>query len=558
MVIFKDHRANMSRAARKSLFIRFILVMLLWQVIVHLVAQVAYLMTFVECLGHIGNLPTTFVLMLIAVCLCIVFEQLRMPTHLEFGPEGMRLHWLFYFGRKSSVIIPWKAIDSASVSEKSNFLDGMKQNLLRITVSRSMLLSRKTGLLRLASVDIYTAPFKSSKSREQWNFVFYDTKLCRERDSASIIDALKSQLDPGKLDPSIDTFIGQQDNQFTELWLNQLKIGCDRLDAAEPGDIIAQRFRIERRIGSGGQAITYVATDLQFVDSNHNDVDKSELGALPMHPTSDTANDGAPLNAIRYENPAVKQHHGTTKTLELQEAKNKPAPLVVLKEFVLPVTGGREVTIQALRRIEQEALLLQGLDHPQVVKCHELVCAGRRAYLVQNLIEGSSLQAIVKTTGPLAEQKVIKLALSMCDILDYIHSRTPPIVHRDFTPDNLMICDDSMLTLIDFNVAKQLESEDATQSVVGKHSYIPPEQFRGESCPQSDLYAMGCSLYYLLTGEEPEPISVARPKEKISEVSEGLNELVAKCTQQRLDRRYASAFEVKTDLAALCLSPVAE
>ncbi len=218
--------------------------------------------------------------------------------------------------------------------------------------------------------------------------------------------------------------------------------------------------------------------------------------------------------------------------------------------------------------------ILAALNHEHIVKILACFVESGRDYLVLEHIQGRTLRHVARTSQ-FTPIRALAVASRLADIVSYlheqkppmvhrdltpdnIHSRTPPIVHRDFTPDNLMISDDSMLTLIDFNVAKQLESEDATQSVVGKHSYIPPEQFRGESCPQSDLYAMGCSLYYLLTGEEPEPISVARPKEKISEVSEGLNELVAKCTQQRLDRRYASAFEVKTDLAALCLSPVAE
>src|SRR5581483_12186920 len=107
--------------------------------------------------------------------------------------------------------------------------------------------------------------------------------------------------------------------------------------------------------------------------------------------------------------------------------------------------------------------------------------------------------------GQFTQTRVLELATQMCDILAHLHGQSPPVLHRDFTPENLILDVDGNLRLIDFNVAQQMEST-ATRTVVGKHSYIPPEQFRGKATTQSDIYAMGASIFYLLTGTEPEPI----------------------------------------------------
>jgi len=123
------------------------------------------------------------------------------------------------------------------------------------------------------------------------------------------------------------------------------------------------------------------------------------------------------------------------------------------------------------------------------------------------------------------------------------------VVHQDFTPDNLIVDESGALKLIDFMVAKQLAADDSeTSTVVGKHHYMPPEQFRGQATRQSDLYALGCTLYFLLTAEDPEPMSEAHPILKNASVSGELDALIAKATQLDLSRRYKSAKEIQADL----------
>jgi serine/threonine protein kinase len=103
-------------------------------------------------------------------------------------------------------------------------------------------------------------------------------------------------------------------------------------------------------------------------------------------------------------------------------------------------------------------------------------------------------------------------------------------VHRDFTPDNLILTSSGLVKLIDFNVAQQT-SGTVTATVVGKHSYLPPEQFRGKAAPGSDIYALGAMLSFLLTAKEPEPLSVAHPHALNPAVSESLDLIISQATQ---------------------------
>jgi serine/threonine protein kinase len=150
----------------------------------------------------------------------------------------------------------------------------------------------------------------------------------------------------------------------------------------------------------------------------------------------------------------------------------------------------------------------------------------------------------------MSESEVVKVALQLCDIVGYLHHHVPPIVHRDLTPENLMIQNDDTIVLLDFNVAKELDPIATTHTIVGKHNYIPPEQFRGNASTQSDIYAMGGTIFWLLTGQEPEPISVAHPRDIAAHVSEWMDQLVATATEQDLNCRFNSIEDVQAALAS--------
>lgn len=232
------------------------------------------------------------------------------------------------------------------------------------------------------------------------------------------------------------------------------------------------------------------------------------------------------------------------------EARQDNGEDAVLKEFILPVYVDINVRKQALERMQNEVRMLKALNHEKIVKLKDFFVEDHRGYLVLEKIDGLSLRMIVDVDGKMDEKRVVQMAHQMCDMLVYLHGLSPPIVHRDFTPDNLILRKDGMLKLVDFNVAQQKEHT-VTSTVVGKQAYLPPEQFRGKPTPQSDIYAMGATLYFLLTGVDPEPISIAHPQEREASISSELDLLVARATALDTGLRHQNIEELKEELTLI-------
>jgi serine/threonine protein kinase len=117
------------------------------------------------------------------------------------------------------------------------------------------------------------------------------------------------------------------------------------------------------------------------------------------------------------------------------------------------------------------------------------------------------------------------------------------------TPDNLMLSSDGRIKLLDFNVAQQLESN-TTRTVVGKHNYMAPEQFRGKPTTQSDLYSLGCTLYYLIVGADPTPLTCLKTSDKVA-VPADLDELISQLTKLEPADRCPSAADAQQQVTAL-------
>lgn len=226
------------------------------------------------------------------------------------------------------------------------------------------------------------------------------------------------------------------------------------------------------------------------------------------------------------------------------------AQTVVLKEYVLPDMVHEAEHKAAVEQFEHEVRLLSKIHHPGVIRMHDAFVEDHRAYLVLDKIEGQSLKDYVTAHGAIAESRAINLAMQMCDILVMLHTQTPSVMHLDFSPDNLLIDEHDHLTTIDFNVSIE-ENAIRTRTVMGKQRYMAPEQYRGKPTQRSDVYALGASLYFVLTGNEPHPISVARPSKDNAAVSEQLNSIVGKATALEESDRYQSAAELKKALEDL-------
>lgn len=205
---------------------------------------------------------------------------------------------------------------------------------------------------------------------------------------------------------------------------------------------------------------------------------------------------------------------------------------------------------QALRKcFEREYELLKQLDHPAISKVLEVFHHEQCTYLMVEHADGADLRALVADLGPRSETSVIDWALQLCDILTYLHDQDPPVVHRDLTPDNIIVGDDGTLRIIDFGAAHQF-LEGITGTIIGKQCYVSPEQLRGQAGPRSDIYSFGCTLYFLLTGCEPVALMPCHPSTK-TDVSSQLDELILSCTDFDESLRPASFVELKTRLLAI-------
>jgi tRNA A-37 threonylcarbamoyl transferase component Bud32 len=221
--------------------------------------------------------------------------------------------------------------------------------------------------------------------------------------------------------------------------------------------------------------------------------------------------------------------------------------LVVVKEAVVPPNADEHSRAKAVELFQREAQLLIKLDHLNIAKVFDHFQEEGRNYLTLEYIKGQDLRQLVRQHGPQPPYVVVPWFRRMAEILSYLHGQQPPIVHRDLTPDNVVRREDNDLVLIDFGAANEFVGT-ATGTLVGKQAYISPEQLRGKATTSSDIYALGGTIHYLLTGRDPEALSASHPKELSDEVSDELDKLVARCTEMESVGRPESAAVLITEI----------
>jgi serine/threonine-protein kinase len=215
-----------------------------------------------------------------------------------------------------------------------------------------------------------------------------------------------------------------------------------------------------------------------------------------------------------------------------------------------------------VRRFTQEARLAASLKHPNLVSVFDSGDTGGVLWFTMELVDGPSLARVLEAAGTLSETESVAALLPILDALAYIHERG--IVHRDIKPSNIMIDASGVPRLTDFGVAKTLDSarKTATGALLGTPAYLAPEQFVGGQVDgRTDVYALGVTLYELLTGtlpfsgdnplqimvtrlsKNPEPVITRRP---------GLDPALAAVITRTLERepaqRFASAQGMRDEL----------
>lgn len=178
--------------------------------------------------------------------------------------------------------------------------------------------------------------------------------------------------------------------------------------------------------------------------------------------------------------------------------------LVALKVMGLASQLG---TAQAtLEQFRQEAHLLSQLHHQHLVRIRNYHEFQGQGYLVMDYVRGQTLAEVLQQNGSLSLGQILNWAQQLCSVLEYLHSRPRPILFRDLKPSNVMVNEFGEIQLIDFGIARVLESGALTCTFLqglGSSGYSPLEQYEGGTDERSDLYALGATLYHLLTGQVP-------------------------------------------------------
>ncbi len=434
----------------------------------------------VQCLIYI--LPIFFYAALITVgCLAL---KVCSDTRLAINSKSIRLPWQFLFDAKFCLERPWQSLESVNFQVDHAIFVGVPQSLreqksIRQKHPDKIVLGFNDG----ASIALV---FKGLSSAHLKDFI-----LAMQTFAPQVIfkpSLAEVNLNFGSYAPAQSLHAS-----FTQLWEEELdnRFGSTIFVPLEAGQILVREgglsLKIQGQLSFGGLSAVYL-------------VSREIL--------NEAANSG------------------------------KPQKLFVLKEAVLPVNSDDALKQKALAMFERESRLLSALNHPRIAKVIDFFVANGRNYILLEHIEGVDLRRFVKENGKQDAAVAIRWLTETASILQYLHGQNPPIIHRDVTPDNLVLARDGRLTLIDFGAANALVGT-ATGTLVGKQSYIAPEQFRGKANFSSDIYSLGATIFFALTACDPEPLRTLHPAE-ITEIPPALDQLIAHCTEQEQEMRIGS------------------
>jgi serine/threonine-protein kinase len=211
----------------------------------------------------------------------------------------------------------------------------------------------------------------------------------------------------------------------------------------------------------------------------------------------------------------------------------------------------------AIKMFQREATFLAKLEHANVSSVLGFFVSEKRLYLVMEYIDGDNLQTIIDSeSDPVPEERVIDWARQLCSAVSYLHSQNPPIIFRDLKPSNIMLSSDNVIKLIDFNVGRIFRIRKADTQPFGTSGYAPPEQYgQGHTDFRSDIYALGVTLYVLLTKYDPEKSTFNFPSLRSLNpvVSHTTEAVIHKAIQLRPSDRFQSVAEMWNMLAVSSL-----
>lgn len=212
------------------------------------------------------------------------------------------------------------------------------------------------------------------------------------------------------------------------------------------------------------------------------------------------------------------------------------------------------------RQFQREATILASLRHPNLPRVTDhFIIEEQGQYLVMDYIEGEDLHQRIEKRGVIAEKEAIQIGIAICDALIYLGERTNPIVHRDIKPGNIKITPSGEIYLVDFGLAKIIQSDQLTTTAARAMTpgYSPPEQYgTARTDPRSDIYSLGATLYAAVTGKIPEDglarlmgqLQLTPLRKRMPQISDAFAKCIEKSLEVKPEERFSNAKEFKQAL----------
>ncbi|MCD2347848.1 MULTISPECIES: serine/threonine-protein kinase [Clostridium] len=201
-----------------------------------------------------------------------------------------------------------------------------------------------------------------------------------------------------------------------------------------------------------------------------------------------------------------------------------------------------------------EPNILKNLNHIGIVRIIDIFYEHDNLYIVEDYIKGKNLKEYVDADGPLSSELVIDMSFQLCSILDYLHSLNPPIIYRDLKPSNIMITPSNKVVLIDFGIARVYkEGQEGDTMVLGSKGYIAPEQLmNNQSNAKTDIYSLGVTMFFMLTGKTISLNADAMCKENYpTHAAEGLVKVIQKALTVNAEIRYSNVKLIMSELSTI-------
>jgi len=294
--------------------------------------------------------------------------------------------------------------------------------------------------------------------------------------------------------------------------------------------------------------------DVTFVDASATPAKARHSAVIPKRNQFDPGG----VFGGRYE---ILQVLGEGGMGTVYKARDREVEHLVALKLIRPEMASHPAI---LARFRQELLTARQVTHRNVIRIYDMAEADGTKYITMEFVEGHDLRKLLHEGGKLPPEKVVEIVRQICHALDAAHSAG--VIHRDLKPQNIMQEKSGRILVMDFGLARSLESDGMTQSgtLLGTIEYMSPEQAMGKQLDaRSDLFTLGLIFYELLTGKIPYKADTAmaslllRNQERAVPVAEldssipkGLSDIVSKCLERDLAQRYQSVQAILADLDA--------